>query len=278
MPDDNPILENPPARLRRDADELPPEIVVNGTQLMDREEVYRRKHFAPSGFLEVQAGDLPGLHFAAIRDINDPAELRETNDPVVNLLNDITEGYTYGKDISGLSQDVERLITNLSMRSAMLTAIGFTVDMRRYSRFSKVREIIEDWLCTAATRRDLTTAEALQMNTYINSQMPALESKLAEGPPPSASFQNPSIAVEQTNYATVEYQRELDKQHPDISMQDHEMVSRMVDKKRLELRAILDDLEASKKEHPEVAKKPLPKKKAAKSVKRKPVLGTQKKN
>lgn len=255
------ILPNPVQRRRRVEDGPPPSIVVNGKEITDPASYgCKGQDFVPSSPLEILFGNKSGIHFAGVREIIDPlADKHVSNDPVINLLNDIAVGYVHGTDLSDLSGDIQKIISNLDIRSALMTAVNHVVAMQRMQKFQTVRSTVEDWLCKAAVRKDMSTQEALDMLTYVNSQADKIEKQIAAGPPPAASFQNPEHALEQSNYAEISRQRSTDDDAPPIGPQEMELINKLISERRKQMRDAMIDVEATTVE-------PTPAKKTAKKV------------
>lgn len=101
------------------------------------------------------------LNNLIVRELNDPTGPTEPLSPTIGVLQRLIEGLTFGTDLSGIKDEVLRIVQHQPEKADLFNALISMINQERVVDAVITRGQTEKLIKRAANRGDLTTTEAL---------------------------------------------------------------------------------------------------------------------
>lgn len=170
-------------------------------------------------------------------------------DPVLKVLEEVTNAITRGESIMEHTSKIEALIHGQEGRAELVSSLMLTHDYGRLMRFLKTRHVLETELLASSEREDLEPYEKLAYLEYTKAELKNLESKVHSNP---ANIRNLFELLKQMDYQVELGGREMVDKLRKTSPMAREVVRKIVGK----LRKVASKMDDTEPLSPKSKKKP----------------------
>lgn len=148
----------------------------------------------------------------------------EVQDPALDLLQQIVNGFQSGKSIASLGDKLSQLTNNQEQRSELISALVTSHDYSRLVKYMAVRSHLEDELLASACRDDLSPAERIMMLKLVGDETGQLEQKIQAS---STGIKDMMSLMNKVDYTLQVGEHNLRSQYAKTTPQGREIVRRL---------------------------------------------------
>lgn len=100
------------------------------------------------------------------------------DDPIVNNIEDLIEGFKAGTSVDAIKEEVRKLVVAQEERTELVHSLIVMHDLDRLPAYLRTRKIIEQYLLRIAQRQDLSPAEGLALLKVAKDEIDKITSHL----------------------------------------------------------------------------------------------------
>lgn len=145
-------------------------------------------------------------------------------DPALDLLQQVIDGFQTGKSIAGLGDKLAQLTSNQEQRSELINALVLSHDYSRLAKYMAVRSKLEDDLLAAASRDDLTASERVIMLKLVSDEAELISQRVQSS---STGIKDMVSLMNKVDYALQVGEHNLRSQYAKTTPQGREIVRRL---------------------------------------------------